>query len=34
MLNHPTLDRLSALGLHGMAAAFADLDAAGLTGAD
>lgn len=34
MLNHPTLDRLSALGLHGMAAAFADLDAAGLTHAE
>ena len=27
MLKHPTLDRLCALGLHGMAAAFTELDA-------
>ncbi|MEO6624215.1 MAG: ATP-binding protein [Burkholderiaceae bacterium] len=27
MLNHPTFDQLHALGLHGMAKAFADLDA-------
>ena len=26
MLNHPTLDQLHALGLHGMAKAFAEID--------
>lgn len=29
MLTHPTLDRLNALGLHGMAKAFADIEATG-----
>ena len=29
MLKHPTLDQLHALGLYGMAKAFADLAAAG-----
>ena len=29
MLKHPTLDQLHALGLHGMAKAFAEIDAAG-----
>ncbi len=29
MLTHPTLDRLNVLGLHGMAKAFADIEAAG-----
>ncbi len=32
MLTHPTLDRLNALGLHGMAKAFADIEAAGEAG--
>ena len=38
MLNHPSLDRLNAMGLAGMAKAFAELDshpeAANLTPAD
>ena len=29
MLTHPTLDQLHALGLHGMAKAFADIEAGG-----
>jgi len=29
LLTHPTLDRLNALGLHGMAKAFADIEATG-----
>ena len=29
MLTHPTLDRLNALGLHGMANAFVDIEATG-----
>jgi DNA replication protein DnaC len=29
LLTHPTLDQLHALGLHGMAKAFADIEAAG-----
>jgi DNA replication protein DnaC len=29
LLNHPTLDQLHALGLHGMAKAFADIEAGG-----
>lgn len=29
MLTHPTLDRLNALGLHGMAKAFVDIEATG-----
>ena len=29
MLNHPTLDQLHALGLHGMAKAFAEIAAGG-----
>ena len=29
MLTHPTLERLNALGLHGMAKAFADIEASG-----
>jgi DNA replication protein DnaC len=32
LLTHPTLDRLNALGLHGMAKAFADIEAAGEAG--
>ena len=31
MLTHPTLDQLNALGLHGMATAFAELDGGGET---
>jgi len=29
LLTHPTFDRLNALGLHGMAKAFADIEATG-----
>jgi IstB-like ATP binding protein len=29
LLTHPTLDQLHALGLHGMAKAFADIEAGG-----